>query len=100
MPRSRCAIASRSWWIDYRLRQKDHTGPRFRFARTGYGDGACLPLPLAGEVDVLDRARRVGENSNGLSASGAPTPALPRKRERERERAGARCYNILISALG
>src|SRR6266436_9040635 len=47
-----------------------------------------LPLPLAGKVDALDRARRVGENSIQTSTfrylAGTPTPTLPRKRERAR----------------
>jgi hypothetical protein len=47
-----------------------------------------LPLPLAGEVDALDRARRVGEiyPFDELRCGGTPTPTLPRKREREQKR--------------
>jgi hypothetical protein len=49
-----------------------------------------LPLPLAGEVDALARARQVGEIFIQTSASGClastPTPALPRKRERGAQR--------------
>jgi hypothetical protein len=51
------------------------------------------PLPLAGEVDALDRARRVGESIHKFQnplCGGTPTPTLPRKRERERTSVGER----------
>jgi hypothetical protein len=46
-----------------------------------------LPLPLAGEVDALARARRVGDLYPDFDIhylAGTPTPTLPRKRERGR----------------
>jgi hypothetical protein len=51
--------------------------------------GACLPLPLAGEVDALGSAiaRRSAAGGGNLSANSSirgesPTPALARKRGR------------------
>jgi hypothetical protein len=51
--------------------------------------GACLPLPLAGQVDALGSAvARLSAAGGGsfstssTSAERAPTPALPRKRGR------------------
>jgi len=64
--------------------------------------GFSPPLPLAGEVDALDRARRVGENcvpSDIHFRCGTPTPTLPRKRERERTSVVARHSLLISSAL-
>src|SRR4051812_11845401 len=51
---------------------------------------ALLPLPLAGEVDALARARRGGGPRRGAGiCRGSPPPTLPPKRERELTAAGA-----------
>jgi hypothetical protein len=46
---------------------------------------AAAPLPLAGEVDALDRARRVGVSAKQHALPVSPRPGPP-PQERERER--------------
>jgi hypothetical protein len=73
---NRCKLRSKPW-------QRGLTAWRLTKPASGF----AAPLPLAGEVDALERAGRVGEDlsTRTVRFAEAPHPNLPRE-ERERER--------------
>ena len=62
---------------------------------------SASPLPLAGEVDALDRARRVGEaaSTKKLLWSGTRTPTLPRKRPASDPQAGEGAHHRCVGGF-